>query len=120
MNARGGPTGPTGSVLQGPFRSFAARLGGEGAGPAAIVTPAGEAGCRPELAAQVDILEVKTCFFLRRYLCPNFSRPNFSMSSSPTNEGRCIFGELQKASLPGKYIYLSFRVHSYLVGGHLR
>ena len=72
MNARGGPTGPTGSVLQGPFRSFAARLGGERAGPAAIVTPAGEAGCRPKPAAQVDILGVNTCFLPRRYLCPQF------------------------------------------------
>ena len=120
MNARGGPTGPTYSVRQAPFE--VSRPGSAASAPAWLPTfiSAGIAGCRPEPAAQVDILEVNASFLLRRYLCPNFSRPNFSLSSSPTNEGRCIFGELQKASLPGKYIYLSFRVHSYLVGGHLR
>ncbi len=118
MNARGGPTGPAGSVLQGPFRSFAARLGGERAGPAAIVTPAGEAGCRPEPAAQVDILEINTRFLLRSYLCPQFLTTE--LSSSPTSKGGCIFGEMQKASLPGKLIDLPPQVHSYLVGGHLR
>ena len=91
MNARGGPTGPTGSVLQAPFEVFAARLGGERAGPAANFISAGTAGCRPEPAAQVDILEVNASFLLRRYLCPNFSDPNFSLSSSPTNEGRCMY-----------------------------
>jgi len=46
--------------------------GGERAGPVVNLTLAGTAGCRPEPAVQVEILEVNPCYLFCRYPCPNY------------------------------------------------